>query len=38
MAHYPVVWFEIYVDDMQLARKFYETVLKTSFEVRYKCF
>ena len=23
----PVVWFEIYVDDIQRARKFYETVL-----------
>lgn len=23
----PVVWFEIYVDDMERARKFYETVL-----------
>lgn len=24
----PVVWFEIYVDDMQRAKKFYETVFK----------
>ena len=24
----PVVWFEIYVQDMDRARKFYETVLK----------
>lgn len=23
----PVVWFEIYVDDIQRARKFYETIL-----------
>lgn len=25
----PVVWFEIYVNDLQRAKKFYETVLKT---------
>ena len=25
----PVVWFEIYVNDLQRARKFYETVFKT---------
>lgn len=25
----PVVWFEIYVDDMERARRFYEAVLKT---------
>ncbi len=24
----PVVWFEIYVDDMKRAQKFYETILK----------
>ena len=24
----PVVWFEIYVQDMARARKFYETVLQ----------
>lgn len=27
-ARNPVVWFEIYVDDMKRAKKFYETVLK----------
>jgi predicted enzyme related to lactoylglutathione lyase len=27
MNRNPVVWFEIYVQDMQRARKFYETVL-----------
>ncbi len=27
MSRNPVVWFEIYVQDMQRARKFYETVL-----------
>jgi predicted enzyme related to lactoylglutathione lyase len=27
MDHNPVVWFEIYVSDMQRARAFYETVL-----------
>ncbi|MEO9476253.1 MAG: VOC family protein [Cyclobacteriaceae bacterium] len=26
----PVVWFEIYVDDMQRAKKFYEEVLETT--------
>lgn len=26
-AHNPVVWFEIYVDDMQRAKKFYEAML-----------
>lgn len=25
----PVVWFEIYVDDMERAKKFYENVLQT---------
>lgn len=25
----PVVWFEIYVDNLENAKKFYETVLKT---------
>ncbi len=25
----PVVWFEIYTDDLQRARKFYETVFQT---------
>ena len=28
----PVVWFEIYVDDFDRARKFYETVLGLQFE------
>jgi len=28
----PVVWFEIYVDDMSRARKFYETVLDIKFQ------
>jgi predicted enzyme related to lactoylglutathione lyase len=27
MARNPLVWFEIYVDDMPRARKLYETVL-----------
>lgn len=26
----PVAWFEIYVQDMDRARRFYETVLQTS--------
>ena len=26
----PVVWFEIYVDDLKRAKKFYETVLETN--------
>ena len=30
MANNPVVWFEIYVQDMSRAQKFYETVLGTS--------
>lgn len=29
MANNPVVWFEIYVQDMQRAQKFYEAVLQT---------
>lgn len=29
--HNPVVWFEIYVNDMQRARTFYEAVLGTAF-------
>ncbi len=29
MAYNPVVWFEIYVADMQRAAKFYEAVLQT---------
>lgn len=28
----PVVWFEIYVDDMERAAKFYETVLNVKLE------
>ncbi|MBK6983137.1 MAG: VOC family protein [Betaproteobacteria bacterium] len=32
MARNPVGWFEIYVQDMERARKFYETVLETQFE------
>ena len=28
----PFRWVEIYVQDMARAKKFYETVLKTSFE------
>ncbi|WP_452223558.1 VOC family protein [Lacinutrix chionoecetis] len=28
----PVVWFEIYVDDMNRAHKFYETVLQLKIE------
>jgi len=29
MAHNPVCWFEIYVEDMERARRFYETVFQT---------
>lgn len=32
MSSNPVVWFEIYVDDMPRARSFYETVLGLSLE------
>lgn len=28
----PIVWFEIYVDDMKRASKFYETVLEVKLE------
>ncbi|MHB8881325.1 MAG: VOC family protein [Thermodesulfovibrionales bacterium] len=28
MAHNPVIWFEIYVQDMGRAKKFYETMLE----------
>ena len=28
----PIGWFEIYADDMERARRFYETVLDTSLE------
>ena len=30
-AQNPVVWFEIYVDDLERAKKFYEKVLKLKF-------
>lgn len=30
--HNPISWFEIYVDDLARARKFYETVFKTTLE------
>lgn len=33
MQSNPVVWFEIYVQDMQRAKKFYETVLNIKLEV-----
>jgi predicted enzyme related to lactoylglutathione lyase len=32
MQSNPVVWFEIYVQDMQRAKKFYEAVLLVSAE------
>lgn len=32
MKSNPVTWFEIYVNDMARAKKFYEAVLKTTFE------
>ncbi len=32
MANNPVAWFEMYVQDMQRARKFYEAVLKVKLE------
>ena len=32
MINNPVGWFEIYVDDMSRAKKFYETVLAVEFE------
>jgi len=32
MAVNPVIWFEIHVDDMGRARKFYETVLGVTLE------
>ena len=32
MTHNPVRWFEIYVQDMDRARRFYETVLDTKLE------
>ncbi len=33
MAQHPVTWFEIYVQDMERAKKFYEAVLETKFSV-----
>lgn len=30
MASNPIVWFEIYVQDMERAKKFYQTVLQVS--------
>lgn len=32
MAQNPVGWFEIYVQDMERAKSFYQTVLQTTFE------
>ncbi len=32
MAHNPVGWFEIYVQDMARAKKFYESVLQTKLD------
>ncbi|MDM7951997.1 MAG: VOC family protein [Cyanobium sp. CZS 25K] len=32
MAANPVIWFELYVDDMERARRFYETVFALSLE------
>jgi uncharacterized protein len=32
MKNNPVVWFEIYVKDMQRAKKFYESVFKAKLE------
>ncbi len=32
MAANPVIWFELYVNDMERARAFYETVLQVSLE------
>ena len=32
MAGNPVVWFEIYVQDMERAKKFYETVLNVKLQ------
>ena len=31
-ANNPVAWFEIYLDEMERAKKFYETVLAISLE------
>ena len=32
MPHNPVIWFEIYVQDMARARKFYESVFQVKLE------
>ncbi len=32
MANNPISWFEIYVQDMERARRFYETMLQTKLE------
>jgi predicted enzyme related to lactoylglutathione lyase len=32
MAANPVIWFELYVDDMERARRFYETVFELKLE------
>ena len=32
MARNPVGWFEIYVDDMERAKKFYESIFQTKLE------
>jgi hypothetical protein len=32
MAEHPVTWFEIYVQDMDRARRFYGTVLQATFQ------
>ena len=32
MASNPVVWFEIYVEDMERAKKFYENVFQTKLQ------
>jgi predicted enzyme related to lactoylglutathione lyase len=32
MAHNPVIWFEIYVQDMNRAKRFYESVFQAKLE------
>lgn len=32
-THNPVIWFEIYTDDIQRAKKFYETVFQIKLDV-----
>jgi predicted enzyme related to lactoylglutathione lyase len=32
MASNPVVWFEIYVEDMERAKKFHENVFQTKLQ------